>query len=376
MKILIASDKFKDALTQAQVNTCISEVITALKPESDLETVSLSDGGDGFLKVVQNALPDIDIISQNVSDPLGRNIRASYLYDPANRKAYFELAEASGLSLLKEAERKVMNTSTLGTGELIKHALEKGAKSLYIGLGGSATNDAGTGIAHALGFRFLDRDEHILQPCGANLSAISHIVIPDHFLEDAEVFAVNDVSNPLYGPEGAAWVYAAQKGGTPEDIEMLDQGLRNISHVVNEIFKKDLAHINGSGAAGGTAFGLMAFLDASFINGAEFILDLQGVTKRLQTGAYDLVITGEGSIDDQTYYGKLISGLAGAAGKGGTPVIAFCGVNALKQRNREDLGLHQIIEISDPNRELSYNLRHAEMLLKSKALEFFRTYLK
>ena len=376
MNILIASDKFKDALSQEEANRTIAEVIKRVLPGAAITAVSLSDGGDGFLDVVEHAIKDIERVTCTVSDPLGRPVRGSYLFDRKGKKAYVELAEASGLALLRSEERRVMQTTTLGTGELMKHAESRGAKFVYIGLGGSATNDAGMGIAHAMGYRFSDKTGKELYPCGSNLPAVSGIRLPEEYPLGIRVFAVNDVNNPLFGPEGAARVYGPQKGASEEEIEYLDNGLRHLSRIVEQRLQKDIGHVKGGGAAGGTAFGLMAFLDADFVNGAEFMLNLQGVTERLEKGFYDLVITGEGSLDDQTSYGKLVSGLSRVAGKASVPVIAFCGVNALKERTASDLGLAHIVAISDPDRELEYNLKNADRLLDSKAYDFFKEYFK
>lgn len=374
MKILIASDKFKDALSQEGVNSILRAVVTTLNSEVRTECVALSDGGDGFLQVVESSLPGLEKVYLEVPDPLERPIQAYYLWEEARKTAYIELAVASGLALLAPEERRVLDTTTLGTGELIRHASERGAGRIYVGLGGSATNDGGIGIGSAMGYGFLNHKSELLSPCGRNLCEITRILSPDQTSAAPKVFAVNDVNNPLYGAEGAAVVYARQKGASPSEIAYLDKGLRQLSEVVNRELAKDVAQEKGSGAAGGCAYGLKVFLNAAFINGAEFNLKIRGISSKLQEGAYDLVITGEGSIDDQTGYGKLIAGLSRAAARAQTPVVAFCGVNALKEKTRSDLGLKSIIPVSDPDKSLEYNLKHTKVLLKQKATDFFKDY--
>lgn len=376
MNILIASDKFKHSLSQKEVNGIIKDVISGLLPQSNIECVELSDGGDGFLNAVEATDTGVEKIQKKVKDPLGRNVNAHYLFDRGKGKAYLELAGASGLALLNEEERHPANTSTLGTGELLMDAVNRGAKEIYVGLGGSSTNDAGMGIAHAMGYRFLDEKGEELYPCGGNLIRVSQIRNPHKDLEGVQVFAVNDVNNPLYGPAGAAFVYAGQKGASSADIDALDEGLRHFSDKVRQQLNKDVAHEPGSGAAGGTSYGLKVFLGSRYINGTRFILDLSGVGGSLDKGRYDLIISGEGSIDDQTAHGKLLSGLGRAASEAEIPMVAFCGVSFLSKLNPEDLGIHKIITISDPQRDLTYNLEHAGSLLKNKAEDFFRDYFK
>jgi len=250
----------------------------------------------------------IQVIAQN---PLGKLIQSYYLYNQKSNSAFIEMANTSGMELLELTERNPLLTSTLGTGNQIKDAINKGVKRIYIGLGGSATNDAGIGLAHALGYRFLDQNGQELEPVGGSLNDI--VKIDDSkvskLVKEVSFYAVNDVNNPLFGQRGAAFVYAKQKGADDAMIEKLDSGLQNLDHIVTQQFGCENAEIPGSGAAGGTAYGLKTFLNAEFISGIDFILDLAGVHELLSNENFNVLVTGEGKIDQQTLSGNLIQGV-------------------------------------------------------------------
>ena len=270
MRVLLVPDKFKGSLSADGVMAALGSGIKQVYPKSEIHTVLASDGGDGFLGAVAKQLPT-EKVSVATVDPLGRAISTFYLWDVEQPTAYIELASASGLELLEGAERSALKTSTLGTGILLKDALSKGAESVYVGLGGSATNDAGTGIAAALGYRFLDAAGVELEPTGENLVKIATIEnggIEPH-IDEASIYAVNDVDNPLFGKTGAAHIYGGQKGADEAEIEILDAGLKHLDKVVKDQLGKDLAEVPGSGAAGGTAYGLQAFLHAEYIAGGD-----------------------------------------------------------------------------------------------------------
>ncbi len=370
MNILLVPDKFKGSLTTHGVIDALKAGINKFNPTYNMYDGIVSDGGDGFLNAIREAhnVEQVDIVSENAA---GREMMSFYLVDRENNTAYIELANTSGLVQLSSNERNVLKTSTYGTGIQIKHAIATGVKNIYIGLGGSATNDGGIGIASALGYKFLDGSRVELEPVGENLSKINHIDFGNCIsLKEIKVYAVNDVKNPLFGKNGAAYVYAKQKGANDEEISFLDKGLEHLAEKVKESLTKDKAHLAGSGAAGGAGYGLKVFLDAEFVDGAEFILKQSGVYHKLESGNIDLVITGEGKIDDQTAQGKLIMGVTKLSTKFEVPTIAICGQKNFAEYNAKTLRLDAIIEVADTSKSLQYNMDNAAYLIENAIFEY------
>lgn len=373
MKLLLVPDKFKGSLTAQEVIEALNRGILNLYPDASIHSAVLSDGGDGFLDSVAH-YTDSETVWCETRDPLGRALKADYLYDRLTRSAYIEMARTAGLVLLKDSERNPLNTSTFGTGLQIRDALERGAKKIFVGLGGSATNDAGMGIACALGYEFRDKNKQSLKPIGANLGKVEHIVPPrDDIYETIEIYAINDVNNPLHGKEGAAYVYAAQKGADEEQMAYLDSGLAHLALTVSSSLKKDYATVPGAGAAGGTAYGLMTFLGAEFIGGASFVLELAGVHQLLQNETIDFIITGEGKIDDQTLRGKLIHGILELGKESQIPVIGVCGALDAEKASLVKEGLHDVIEVRDKTKSLEYNMKNAAELVESGIYGYFKS---
>ena len=372
MDYLLIPDKFKGSLRAQQVIDAIGKGIREVHPEAVLHSAVLSDGGDGFLDSIDHYGQYNKVVCK-ATNPLGKNIEAYYLYDQDSQSAYIEMAQTAGLVLLKESERDPMLTSTFGVGMQIKHALEKGAKQLFIGLGGSATNDAGIGIAVAMGYRFLDAGNRPLEPIGKNLSRIVRIQKPkdDSAYANTKIFAVNDVNNPLYGPNGAAHIYAAQKGASKEEISLLDRGMRDLEALMKMEYGISNATVPGTGAAGGTAYGLMSFLGAQFVGGTEFVLGVAGVNRVLTEHKVDYIITGEGKIDDQTLSGKLIHGIMELGRTHKIPVIAVCGILDTHKDTLLQQGLNAVIEVSDRSQSLSYNMENAAALVEQAVHHFF-----
>jgi len=371
MKIVLIPDKFKGSLSAAEVIEALTKGIKRADPSSIISSVITSDGGDGFLDAVQQTIAVEKINCESV-DPLGRPISAPYLYHPEKKTAYIELAKCSGMVLLAKEERNPMETSTLGTGLQIKHALKQGAKVIYVGLGGSATNEGGIGIAHGLGFRFLDKNGVILPPTGHSLSHIQAIETNSvsSELKNIQFHAVNDVNNPLTGPNGAAFVYARQKGALEDQIKTLDAGLSKLNKIVEGKWNRSNAELPGAGAAGGTAYGLKSFLGASFVKGIDFMFTLSDVDVIFKENDVDLIITGEGSIDEQTLHGKLIHGVLELAKKHNTPVIAVCGILELDERTAKANGLKTILEIRDKDRSVEYSMKHAAQLVEEHIYKY------
>ncbi|MCD0461385.1 glycerate kinase family protein [Roseiconus lacunae] len=371
MNVLIVPDKFKGSLTASEVIAAIEAGLKGKLPDVIVHHVVASDGGDGFLDAIIKCRPSVAVVSCDTVDPLGRPIEAEFGFDESESVAYVEMARASGMELLRADERDPSETSTEGTGRLILAAMSRGAKTIYVGLGGSATNDGGCGIAKALGFRFFDASGNTIDPVGGQLGRIDRIdsasVTPG--ASDVRIIAVNDVSNPLLGSEGAAFVYAPQKGADAAMVRDLDAGLDHLQSIVRRDLSTDAAEVPGAGAAGGTGYGLKAFLKADFISGIEFVLTLAEMETLLAAGTIDLIVTGEGRIDDQTAYGKLVRGVADVGEKYNVPVKAICGQLNLERKSFSDLGLSGVVQIHRQDRPLDETIRRAAELVTSAAGE-------
>ncbi len=377
MKLLLIPDKFKGSLTSEEVSKAFMAGVERAGVECTSHYIKASDGGDGFMAAVAQykACISVQVISEN---PLGNPIQSYYLYNKESNSAFIELANASGMELLSPENRNPMLTSTFGTGLQIKDAVEKGIGHIYIGLGGSATNDGGIGMAQALGYTFMDAKGKLLAPTGGNLGHIAGIDTSNTApkLKHVSFFAVNDVTNPLFGEDGAAHVYAAQKGATKEMIAVLDDGLRNLDTVVSEKFALNNAAVPGSGAAGGAAYGLKSFFGATYVSGIDFILELSEVKKILEREKFDFLITGEGKIDGQTLSGKLIQGVLILGKTYDIPVLAVCGKLAIPAEELKKRGVYELIEIQDTSKDLDYNMGHAAELLTQKTTDFFQKWVK
>ena len=323
-KIVIASDSFKGCLTSSQIADGVGKAVLKCIPECEVVKLAVADGGEGTVDALLTTLCG-EKLSVLCSDPIGRTVSAGYAILSDGVTAVIEMSSASGLTLLSPEERNPMFTSTYGTGQIIADALKRGCRNFLIGIGGSATNDAGMGMLEALGWRFFDKDGHLLRGCGASLDVAAKIdssdVMPE--LNDAHFIVACDVDAPLYGPAGAAYVYAPQKGADPQMVEQLDKGLRHFAEVVIAFTGNDVAQLYGSGAAGGLGSAFKAFLNADFKRGADMVLDAMNFDEVIK-GA-DLVITGEGKVDRQTLTGKLPYAVAMRAKAQSIPVIAVCG---------------------------------------------------
>ena len=295
--ILISPDKFKGSLSASQVCEALEKGIKKRRPKTVFTTLPLADGGEGTLEVIQQ-LHGGTWISVDTFDPLMRPIQADYLWLADQKTAYIEMARASGLALLSAKERNPLKTSTFGTGVLIADALKRGATHIILTIGGSATNDAGIGMAAALGWTFLDGEGVAVQPVGENLVKIASVGSPSTV--DCSFTVVTDVENPLAGSDGAAHVFAAQKGATASAIKQLDKGLNNMAS-----FFESIASEPGAGAAGGLGAGARYFLNAKIVAGSSWIMDKVHFNRALLKA--DFIITGEGKIDSSTWGGKVVS---------------------------------------------------------------------
>ncbi len=366
MKILIAPDKFKGSLSADDVSKNVAKKLVELIADIEIVILPLADGGEGFVDVLIGN-KEIKKNEITVNDPINRWINSQYCI-VENNTAIIEMANASGLHLLSKSERNPLKTSTLGTGQLIKDAIEKGAKEIIVGIGGSATNDAGMGMATAFGYRFFDKNDQMLVPSGENMIKVCKIVEPaTRPWENINIKVACDVTNSLYGVNGAAYVFAKQKGANPQQIKELDRGLRQFSSVVNKHFGQDFHFNEGAGAAGGLGYGLMAFLNAKLMSGIDLILDVNDFDKKLTNVNY--VITGEGKIDTQTLAGKVVSGVVQRAKIKGVPVIGICGVIDLDDGQINELGLLKIFSIKNKDISLEYAMENAAILLNDQAEE-------
>lgn len=345
-KIVIASDSFKGSLSSAEVADAASAGIKDVSPSCEVIKLITGDGGEGTCEAIAGYL-SCEWTEVMTYDPLGRPIEGKYaICSGTASAAIIELAEASGLTLLKEHERNPLKTSTFGTGLMIMDAAEKGCRNFIIGLGGSATNDAGTGMMEALGFRFLDKEGNIISGCcGDKLVMISDIdtsEVPQSILSSSFTVAC-DVDTVFYGKAGATYIFAPQKGADGKIIEVLEEGMKSFSKVIRKKYGIDLNEIKGSGAAGGAGGALHSLLNAGLSKGADLVLDTAGFEEIIE-GA-DLIITGEGKIDSQSICGKLPFTVLRRASAKGIPVVAIGGLIDLDEQEIKDSGFLSVLPI-------------------------------
>lgn len=338
MKVVIAPDKFKNSLTGEDFCNAVEAGFLAKNSGVEILKLPLADGGDGTIDVVNYYLKGSKV-KLIVNNPFFEAVEASYLYAENTKTAFIEMAEASGVKLLKPEQFDCKNASTFGTGELIEDALNKGAKHIILGIGGSATNDCGVGMATALGYRFFNDNNQEVEPIGANLSEIKKIcVLKAHpRLQTVKFSVACDVTNPLYGKNGAAYVYAAQKGATKQDIKMLDKGLQDFAKHLEATFKINVQSIEGAGAAGGMGIASKLFLKGELIPGIELIKNLADFNTKIAKA--DWIITGEGKLDTQTMSGKTIQGVLTSAKAKNIKVAAFCGAVDLSKNDINTMGI-------------------------------------
>ncbi|GKZ03073.1 glycerate kinase [Paraclostridium bifermentans] len=309
MKIVISIDSLKGSLTSIEAANAIKKGILSVDNKSDVVIMPLADGGEGTVEaLVQGMNGEEKVIS--VTGPINEKVNATYGILKETNTAIIEMAQASGLPLVPAELRNPLNTTTYGVGEIIKEAIEKGCRNFIVGIGGSATNDCGVGMLQALGFEFYDENDNLVELGGKVLNQIKRIKTDNKLkeLDDCNFKIACDVNNPLYGENGAAYIYGPQKGATKEIVKELDKGLKNFAEVVKKDLGKDIAHIEGAGAAGGLGFGFLGFLNSKLESGIKIILDeikLEEVVKDA-----DIVITGEGRLDNQTAMGKAPIGVA------------------------------------------------------------------
>lgn len=366
MKIVIAPDSFKGSLTALQVAEAIEVGLRRVFPAATIEKVPMADGGEGTVQSLVDATGG-EILTAQVLDPLGNPIDAQYGVLGDGRTAVIEMAAASGLTLVPLDKRDPRVTTTYGTGELIRAALVHGCRKLIIGIGGSATNDGGAGMAQALGAKLLTTNGEQIEPGGGALATLNAIDLSDldPRIAETETVVACDVNNPLTGKEGASHVYGPQKGATPEMIEVLDANLAHYDSILQRDLGKSVNTVPGAGAAGGLGAGLMAFLNASLKSGIEIVTEAAQLSKQF-TGA-DLVITGEGQINFQTVFGKTPVGVAKVAKTHNLPVIAIAGSIANGSDGVYDAGIDAMIDIVPEPMLLETAIEKATTLIETAA---------
>jgi glycerate kinase len=364
MNILIAPDSFKDSLSAVEVCDAVEAGILNVFPQSQIKKIPLADGGEGTVDALVHATNGSKI-QVPVHDPLFRQTTATYGILGDGKTAVIEMAAASGIELLKEDERNPWETTTLGTGELIKNALDKGCRRFIIGIGGSATNDGGTGMAVALGANLYDDQKNLLKGTGGTLHEIKNIDLAslDKRIRESEILVACDVNNPLYGTDGAAVVYGPQKGANPNMVENLDKNLRHLGMLFKDQLNQDVADTPGAGAAGGLGAGLKAILRAELKPGFDIINETLNLQAEVTWA--DIVITGEGKIDRQTKFGKTPHGVAMVAKTTNKPVIAIAGTLGDGYEELYDHHFHAIFSIIDKPMNLSEALKNAPKLIQN-----------
>lgn len=362
-RVVVACDKFKGSLTSAEANAAVSRGLRVARPGLAVTEVAVADGGDGFVDAA--VALGFERVSVTVSGPTGEPVVTSYAVNDGT--AVVELADACGLVRLPGGEPAPLTASSRGLGEVIAAALGAGAREIVVGVGGSASNDGGTGVLSALGVRFLDASGESLPDGGGALGQLAAVDLTglDRRLGDARIMLASDVANPLLGPDGAAAVYGPQKGATPAQVSSLDAGLAVLAGLVSEATGRDRSSDPGAGAAGGVGFAALAVLGAEMRPGIEVVLDLADFAGTV-AGA-DLVVTGEGSLDEQSLHGKTPIGVASRATRAGVPVVAVCGRRALDDDVARAHGIDTIHALTDLEPDVEKCQRNAAALLTELA---------
>lgn len=373
MKLIFASDSLKGSLSSEETAALLTKAAHEVFGECECICVPVADGGEGTVDAMVEALHG-ERITTTVHDPLMNEIQASY--GIAGGKAIIEMAAASGLTLVPEALRNPLNTTTFGTGELIRNALDRNCRELYIAIGGSATNDGGMGCLRALGARIFDENGNELTGCGRDLEDVAQIDLDglDSRLADACVTVLCDVKNPFCGERGATYTYAKQKGATPAMTELLESGMKNYRDVIKRQFGVDCDTVEGSGAAGGLGAALNVFLNATMQSGIETVLNLIGFDELIEEA--DLIVTGEGRADAQSLCGKVMQGVGLHAKAKGIPAIGLCGSISDGAQQLYDYGITALYSLVDEKTSLEEAITNAERVYYEAAVKMFRSLSK
>ena len=372
MKIVIATDSFKGTLKSYEACQIIAGSIAECLPEAQLVIKPMADGGEGTAQALIKAANG-QWIRRIVMGPLSdMQVEAGFAWFDRDKTALVEMATASGLELLSREQMNPLKTTTFGTGQLIKAALEYGASEILLAVGGSATVDGGVGAATALGWGFLDGKADPIPLGGANLTRITEIVKPEGLILPP-IQVLCDVENPLCGPDGAARIYGPQKGANVQMVERLEEGLLHLAALVSEYLNHDIREIPGAGAAGGLAAGALAFMNGTIVSGIETVIARSNLSEELESA--DWVITGEGTFDHQSLRGKVVSGIAKMASKSNTRIGVIAGQVSVPQNEYIRLGIITAIPCRKNNMSFDYAIKHCRPLLRTAAREFAMEWL-
>ncbi|WP_180048839.1 glycerate kinase [Acinetobacter sp. YH12144] len=373
---VLAPDSFKESMSAQQACDAMRRAILKLIPDANVIAVPMADGGEGTVDALLSACHG-QKVPIALTGPLPNQRVTTYfgLID-GGKTAVIEMAKANGIHLVDMAQRNPLLTSTYGTGEMIKAALDFGVSKIIIGLGGSVTNDGGAGMAQALGAQFLDENGFEIAVCGGYLDQINSLDLTqlDSRLAHTEIIIASDVINPLCGENGASHIFSPQKGATQEMVRQLDRNLNHYANVVEATLGCTLRDVAGAGAAGGLGFGLMAFAGASMQSGVELVIEQCQLNEKIAQADY--VLTGEGKIDHQTKFGKTPFGVAQVAKKFNKPVIAFTGLVGEGIAELYDLGFTQIVGINPPDCKLKDTLKNAETYLEKSCKDLINSICK
>ena len=366
---VLAPDSFKESMTAEQACQAMQRGILQVFPDANCITVPMADGGEGTVDALISSLKGERVTCQVTGPLASQSIETYFGLVDAGQIAVIEMAKANGIHLLTSSQRNPMLTSTYGTGEMIKQALDLGVKKIIIGLGGSVTNDGGAGMAQALGVRFLNIAGESIQVFGGNLDQIDQIDFSqlDARLNNTEILIASDVNNPLCGPNGASVIFGPQKGATSEMVQQLDRNLRHFADLVETSLDISFKNFPGAGAAGGLGFGLMAFAGAKLHSGVALIMEQNRLAEKIADADY--VFTGEGNIDHQTALGKTPFGVAQVAQQLNKPVIAFAGLVGEGIESLYQAGFSQIVGINPPDCLLEDALKNAEINLEKAVVQ-------
>lgn len=374
MKVVLAPDSFKGSLSALEVVEAMREGILNVDPDAEIEPAPMADGGEGTTDNVIQAFNGSKEYVE-ISGPMGKPVTAKYGIFKEN-KCVIEVAESSGLTLLKPDELDPLHTTTFGLGQLIKDALNKGCRTFVIGLGGSATNDGGAGMAAALGYRLLDAAGNDIPHCGGALNRLSRIAADDvdERIFESDFLIACDVKNPLCGENGASVVFGPQKGADAEAVKLLDDNLKHFAEIIYRDLGKQVADIPGAGAAGGLGAGTVAFLDGKLAEGVSIIAELSELEQKIR-GA-DLVFTGEGKCDSQTLNGKTPYGVAAIAKRNGVPAYIIAGTVGNGIEPLYDNGVKKIYGIKTEEMTVEYSQANARTLIIKTAARAYSEFVE
>jgi len=375
MRIIIAPDSFKGSLSAKEVSDAIESGIISVDSTIETEKIPMADGGEGTVDALVSSTKG-RLISAKATDPLGREMTGRYGILGDNATAVIEMAAVSGLPLVPARVRNPLQTTTFGTGELIQNAIKLGCRTIIIGIGGSATNDCGTGMAQALGVMFKRKDGSVIDEYmrGGLLNEVDSIDMSglSALIKDCDITVACDVDNPLLGENGCAHVYAPQKGANEKIVDKLEKAMSSFADVLERDTGEKVRDFPGAGAAGGLGAGLMAFLNAKLRPGIDLVLNAANFEQRISEA--DLILTGEGKLDEQTVYGKTIAGITAVAKKHSIPVIALVGKFEDSPKLYE-MGLTSYFSICEGPVRMDYAVKNSKRLIKSLAERIIRMYL-